>query len=781
MPPRTALLVTALAAGATGFDGLVNPCLNATFAKYKFCDVSASIDDRVADLVSRLTLKEKIGALGTKTPDLPSVGLPTYNWWSEATHGISHVGNDDTTPGETNFALPITTACSFNRSLWRSTGSQIGTEARAFMNAGNAYSTYWAPVINLVRDPRWGRNIETPGEDPYLSGQYAIEFVQGMQKGTVDAGEHVQASACCKHYVANSMDHSIVDGQDFNRMDFDASVNAQDLVDSYMAPFQDCVEQGEVTGLMCSYNAINGVPACANPWLLDTVARGQWGFDGYVTSDCDADANIFTTHKYTKTPEEAVALALEAGTDVDCGGFVQQYAQSALDKKLITEDLIDTRLSYLFRIRMRLAHFDPPGPLQKIPPSAVCTEKSKQLAREGSVQGTVLLKNKDKFLPWSEDKSQTTALIGPLTDSSLTQAISNYYASSKTCDGVMYNLTDAIAQYGTVAGQALGVQNVTTDDRTQIDAAVELAKSVDRIVMGVGQDLSIEREGHDRVDISFSAAQTELIEKVAAAAKNPILVVVLTAGAVDVSGLMSNDKIGAVLQAGQPSVQVLGVGDLIYGKRVPAGRMVQMIYPSSYTNEISIFDMNMRPGPSEWPAPGCSKPIDQCPKGKNPGRTYRFYTGTPVVPFGFGLSYSSFEYKVISAPTEASVEPIKRMLAKENRFPSLVEARAPLAQYAVNVTNTGDVDAADVILGFITPPDAGKNGVPLQSLFGFDRVFLKAGETKTVYLAAGLRDFTTVVANGTRVPAPGQHRVRFGLAETRDLGMGFAETTVLLQ
>ena len=194
------------------------------------------------------------------------------------------MNNDHTTPYETNFAFPITTAMSFNRSLWKATGAQIGREARAFMNQGNAWSTYWAPVINLAREPRWGRNIETPGEDPYLTGEYATAFVKGFEVSEDDES-HLQASACCKHYVANSLEDSRVAGVHHTRYSMDPRISARDLVDSYMRPFQRCVERGQVSSLMCSYNALNGVPTCASRWLLTDVARGAWGFDGYVVSD----------------------------------------------------------------------------------------------------------------------------------------------------------------------------------------------------------------------------------------------------------------------------------------------------------------------------------------------------------------------------------------------------------------------------------------------------------------------------------------------------------------
>ncbi len=246
---------------------MVNPCTDPSSgqADLPWCDPTLPVDTRVSDMLARMTLAEKIGNLDTTAPvpspppphpstararawpvwphdtrraqAIESLGLYGYNWWSEGTHGISHVRNDATYPYETNFAFPITTAMAFNRSLWRATGGQIGREARAFMNGGNAFSTYWAPVINLAREPRWGRNIETPGEDPYLSGEYASAFVGGFERSEDDP-THLQASACCKHYVANSMEDSTVAGEHHARYEFNANISMRDLVDSYLLPFQ---------------------------------------------------------------------------------------------------------------------------------------------------------------------------------------------------------------------------------------------------------------------------------------------------------------------------------------------------------------------------------------------------------------------------------------------------------------------------------------------------------------------------------------------------------------
>eukprot|EP00729_Bicosta_minor_P007402 gene7402-837_t len=435
------MLITAFyfLGAASTISPLYNPCTDASSnqSHLPWCDPTRSIDDRVADMVSRMTLEEKIANLDTEAPATPSLSLAPYNWWSEATHGLSHVNNSAPTPGSTNFAFPITTAASFNRSLW-----PIATEARAFMNVGHAYSTYWAPVINLAREPRWGRNLESAGEDPYLSGE--------------------SASACCKHYVANSME----DTRDVNihhtRYSADPNITMQDMVDSYMAPFQACVEKGKVSSLMCSYNAVNGIPTCANPWLLDTIARDAWGFDGYITSDCDAVANVVAPHKYVKTAEEAVKVTLEAGMDVDCSYFVGQHGMSAykMGPYTLLYQTATPPLSNLYKVRMRLQHFDPPGPLQQIKPSAICTEETAAKARDGVVQGAALYKNVNgNTLPLVAEEIKSIAVIGP--NAQLSKTMAGYYGYVPTA---------------TFANTS-GVPTVLSNNVTGIPAAAAMAKA----------------------------------------------------------------------------------------------------------------------------------------------------------------------------------------------------------------------------------------------------------------------------------------------------------------
>jgi len=760
-------------------EELVNPCLaDPTQMHLPWCNATLPIDARVADMISRMTIAEKIANLDTDNNAIKSLGLPNYNWWSEASTGVSNG------PGaHTKFAFPITTGMSFNRTMWQLTGRQIGREARALMNGGEGFSTFWAPVINLAREPRWGRNLETPGEDPYQSGEYAEWFVKGMQEAPEDPF-HIQASSCCKHYAANSMEATTDgDGESHTRHNYDANITMQDLVDSYLKPFQSCVEKGKVSSLMCSYNSINGVPSCANDWLLTTLARDEWGFDGYITSDCDADNDVVNSHHYhNDTPEEGVRDVLRAGTDVDCTSFVGKHGMSAYTKGLITEEDINTRLSFLFRVRMRLDHFDPIGPLQSIPASDICSDYAIDLAQDGAAQGSSLLKNTNKALPLMPATVGTVAVIGP--NANLSQSDAGYYGPHDVCNGKFWNMVDAVGQHAKKVTTALGVPSPLSPDTSGIAAAVALAAAADTVVLVVGSDLNWAREGHDATNISFTDPQTQLMMQVAEAAKKPVIVVTLTAVPLDISSIMSNPKVGAILHAGQPSVNCLGVGDVLFGAKAPAGRTVQTIYPASYQDQISIFDFNMRPGPSPFARPDCMNKANPsaCPKGVNPGRTHRFYTGTPVVPFGFGLSYTNFKYSATSSVQDTvSLAPLKDLLdttsAKGHLFPKLANAQLgkSFVEYAVNVTNTGSVDSDDVVLGFVTPPNAGSDGIPLQSLFGFERAHVKAGETVTVYLYPSLTDFAIIDKDGRHQAHEGEYTFSFGVKETFEHGQGFTQ------
>ena len=750
----------------------------------------------------------------------------------------------------TNFALPISTAMSFNRTLWSKTAQQIAREARSWYNEGNLALTYWTPVINLARDPRWGRNLETPGEDPMLSGAYAEAFVRGFQEAPEAPGT-LLAGATCKHFVANSMEKSSDDGITFGRENFDAIVNQRDLVDSYLAPFQVCVEKGNAAGLMCSYNSVNGFPACAWPWLLNTTARAQWKFDGYITGDCGAARDTYSAHHFAQSPTEAVRDTLSAGMvkmmlvlmlilvlllvllvptlvltlsvllpwsqDNDCGNMVNpNHTMEALNASMITEALIDKRVGNLFRVRFRMGLFDAaPNPLDKITnATTVCTPYSAALSRDGMAQSATLLKNAGKRLPLSAADIKRAAVIGPMSAAPNVGPggdISRYYGPLVSCGEHFFKhktmvnaISEHVANTVNASGDSQwkplsGCKNFKAN-ATDVAAAVEQAKVADLVVVVLGSDLSNAAEGHDLANMSIPDAQWRLYEAVTAAAKNPVVVVMITANALDISAILNDDKVGAVVHAGMPSDSSLGVGDVLFGKKVPAGRMIQTVYPTGWQGSLSIMDMGMRPGKSDYPRPDCGKRASVCKKNPsacgnrtecttnatNAGRTHRFFTGKAAVPFGFGLSYTTFKYSVASSSDNASapvsLEPVRDLLARHagRPFPPLreVDALGALVSHRVTVTNTGALDADDVVLGFLKPPGAGVGGVPLQTLYDFARVHVKAGQSRTVTLNATALDFTQVGEDGTRSVLGGEYGWRFGVAETRGLGQGYAERSV---
>lgn len=543
-----------------------------------------------------------------------------------------------------------------------------------------------------------------------------------------------------------------------------------------------------LTRLLIQWSAPRSCP------LLHTRSAHSLQFDGYVTSDCDADSDVFFTHHYTATPEEAVAVILAAGTDVDCGGFMQTYAASALSNGTIVESDIDVVLQRLFKVRIRLGYFDPPGPLQTIGDESVCNPYALELARDGVRQGVVLVKNLNNTLPLKATTYTKPVVIGPnvnMTDTIL-------YYGGQPCNGSNFTPLDAITQHIATATSILGVPDVGSNDTSGVPAAAAAAAAADVVFLTIGSDLMLEREGHDRTVIDLSAGQKTLIAAVTAAATGPVVAIVQSGGAMDISTLLTNPKIAAILVCGQPSVQVVGAGDVIFGQTLdgrpvaPAGRMSQMTYPADYVNQVSMFDFGMRPGPSAWPP------------GTNPGRTYRFYTGTPVVPFGFGLSYTTWTYTPLPdphPPTATHTSGAVSAQGTSTRRVDLTAVRAAAkgqealgvighipaglktiaASYLINVTNTGAVDSDDVVLGFIVPPGAGTGGTPLQELFGFERVHVPAGQTVTVYLGAQGVRFTQAGSDGVRRVLAGEYTVRFGVREAASSGMGFAEVKVLAE
>ena len=620
------------------------------------------------------------------------------------------------------------------------------------------------------QDPRWGRNLESAGEDPFTAGEYARHFVTGFQTAK-EAPYPLQASCTCKHFICNEYEDA--------RTSVDTYVSQQDLVDTYLPPFQACVQEGQASGVMCAYSSMNGQPSCANSWLLKDLLRGAWGFNGAVTSDCDAEGDAAMHTRYPN-PDDAVAAILAATTDLDCGGFMAAHVQHALNASASVAADLDAAMLRMFTLRLRLGHFNPPGPLQAISTSDVCSPYAQELARDGVRQSVVLVKNTGSALPLTASAYASALVVGP--NYNLIDTL-GYYSGPFPCNGSKWTPFDAILQHLPRATALAGVPSVGSNDTSGVAAAAAAAALAPLVVLAIGSDLSLEQEGHDRTSLAFSPGQQALIAAVTAAATGPVVALVFSGGAMDVSSLLSNPKVAGVLVCGQPSVAVLGAGDVLFGRTpggaavAPAARMSQMTYPSSFTANASIADFGMRPS-----SPGAAV--------YNPGRTYRFFTGTPVLPFGYGLSYTSWNYTVLPDPAPpaagaarlvslAGVEAAAVAQASTGVVGHIPDAlKATAAEFWVNVSNTGAVDSADVVLGFLTPPGAGAGGVPLQELFGFERVFVRAGETVTVYLGCQGVRFTQPDTEGVRRVLRGQYTVQVGVRETAAHGMGFAEFTV---
>ncbi|XP_062221981.1 probable beta-D-xylosidase 7 [Phragmites australis] len=726
-----------------------------------FCDTRLPIERRADDLVSRLTVEEKISQLGDQSPAVDRLGVPAYKWWSEALHGVSNAGRgihlDGPLRAATSFPQVILTAASFNPDLWYRIGQVIGVEARAVYNNGQAEGlTFWAPNINIFRDPRWGRGQETPGEDPTMTGKYAAVFVRGVQgygiAGDVNSTD-LEASACCKHFTAYDLEN----WKGITRYVFDAKVTAQDLEDTYNPPFKSCVEDGHASGIMCSYNRVNGVPTCADYNLLSKTARKDWGFYGYITSDCDAVAIIHDAQGYAKTAEDAVADVLKAGMDVNCGSYVQQHGASALQQGKITEQDINRALHNLFVVRMRLGLFNGNPKYNRygnISPDQVCTQEHQNLALEAAQDGIVLLKNDANALPLSKSKVTSLAVIG-FNANNATRLLGNYFGPPCISVTPLQVLQGYVKDTRFVAGCNSAACNVSS-----IPEAVQVASSVDYVVLFMGLDQDQEREEVDRLDLTLPGMQQSLIDSVANAAKKPVILVLLCGGPVDVSFAKTNPKIGAILWAGYPGeAGGIAIAQVLFGEHNPGGRLPVTWYPQDFTR-VPMTDMRMRADPATG----------------YPGRTYRFYRGPTVFKFGYGLSYSKYSHRFVTKgtkpPSMSNIDGLKGMetaaaggtvgydvekigteMCNRLKFPALVR-----------VQNQGPMDGKHPVLLFLRWPNATDgSGRPASQLIGFRSLHLKAMQTAHVEFEVNpCKHFSRATEDGKKVIDQGSHFMMVG-------------------
>lgn len=720
---------------------------NPELKKFRFCDTSLDVKTRVDDLVKRLTLQEKIGWIVNTAKGVSRLGIPNYEWWSEILHGISFIGPGSKfmgpVPGATSFPQVILTAATFNVSLYEAIGKAVSTEARAMYNEGLAGLTFWSPNINIYRDPRWGRGQETPGEDPLLSSRYGAAYVRGLQQRDDGNKEKLKIAACCKHYTAYDLD----DWKGFRRYNFNAMVSQQDLDDTYNPPFKSCVLDGNVASVMCSYNQINGRPTCGDRDLLYGVIRGQWKLNGYIVTDCDSIHEMFNSQRFRETPEETAALALNAGLDLNCGSSLTNFTQGAVDRGLVNETVISRAVSNNFATMMRLGFFDgnPKNHLYgNLGAKDICTTATREFAREVARQGFVLLKNTKGSLPLSSTAIKNLAVIGP--NAAATEAMLGSYFGlpckyTSPLEAIKASVSTVLYQPG-----CADVWCATP----QVEDAKKIASEANAVVLIMGLDQNIEREALDRMNVTLPGQQELLITEVAKVSKGPVILVIMSGGSLDIQFAKDNPKVSSILWVGYPGeAGGAAIADVIFGICNPGGRLPMTWYPQSYVDKVNMTNMNFRPNPATG----------------FPGRTYRFYKGKTVYPFGYGLSYSAFSHHLVEAPEFVTVPLEEAHVCRTSTCKSIDSVDHNCNNLAfdihLGVKNTGKFSGSHTVLLFSSPPEL--HNAPQKQLIGFEKLHLMPQEDGVVQFKIDVCKHLSVVdETGKWKVALGQHMLHVG-------------------
>ncbi|XP_034685686.1 beta-xylosidase/alpha-L-arabinofuranosidase 1-like [Vitis riparia] len=725
---------------------------------FAFCDKSLSYEERAKDLVSRMTLQEKVMQSVHTASGVRRLGLPEYSWWSEALHGISNLGPgvffDETIPGATSFPTVILSTAAFNQTLWKTLGRVISTEGRAMYNLGHAGLTFWSPNINVVRDTRWGRTQETSGEDPFVVGEFAVNFVRGLQdvEGTENVTDlnsrPLKVSSCCKHYAAYDIDSWLT----VDRHTFDARVSEQDMKETFVSPFERCVREGDVSSVMCSFNKINGIPPCSDPRLLKGVIRDEWDLHGYIVSDCYGLEVIVDNQNYLNDSKvDAVAKTLQAGLDLECG----HYYTDALNESVLTGKVsqyeLDRALKNIYVLLMRVGYFDGIPAYESLGLKDICAADHIELAREAARQGIVLLKNDYEVLPLKPGKK--IALVGPHANA--TEVMIGNYAGLP-CKYV--SPLEAFSAIGNVK-YAMGCLDASCSNDTYFSEAKEAAKYAEVTIIFVGTDLSIEAEFVDRVDFLLPGNQTELIKQVAEVSSGPVILVVLSGSNIDITFAKTNPRISAILWVGFPGEQGgHAIADVVFGKYNPGGRLPVTWYEADYVDMLPMSSMSLRP-------------VDEL---GYPGRTYKFFDGSTVYPFGYGMSYTKFSYSLATSKISIDIDLNKfqkcRTVAytEDQKVPScpavLLDDMScdDTIEFEVAVTNVGKVDGSEVLMVYSIPP-SGIVGTHIKQVIGFQKVFVAAGDTERVKFSMNACKSLRIVDNtGYSLLPSGSHTIRVG-------------------
>ncbi len=666
-------------------------------------------------LVSQMTLEERAGQLRYEAPAVPRLGIPAYNWWNEALHGVARAGK------ATVFPQAIGMAAAFDPELVHDAAEVISTEGRAKYNAQSALGdrdifkglTFWSPNVNIFRDPRWGRGHETYGEDPYLTSRLGVAFVKGLQGD----GEHLRAAACAKHFAVHS-------GPEGERHRFNAEVSKKDMGETYLPAFEALVREGRVEAVMGAYNRVNGDPACAHPYLQEKL-RGQWGFEGHFVSDCWAIKDFFTGHNVAENAVDAAALAVNRGCDLNCGD-TYAFMLEAYERGLVSEATITEAAVRLFTTRYMLGLLDG-SEYDGISLTEVEAPEHLALSKRAALEGAVLLKN-NGLLPLDKSKLRTLAVIGPNADSR-NALVGNYngYASRywTVQEGVMDYLDDSGVRVMTAMGCHLFRDRYEplSQPGDRYAEAEAVAKAADAVILCVGLDWTLEGEegdasnsyaSGDKESLQLPESQRKLMEAVARAGKPTVLC--LMAGS-DIDLSYAREHFDAILDLWYPGSEGgKAAAELLFGDVSPSGKLPVTFYES--LDDLPDFeDYSME------------------------HRTYRYMEMPAQYPFGFGLTYG--DVIVTEAELVQSADGLMARVRAENR---------------------GDRDTGDVVQIYVKAEDsafAPRN----PALCAFRRVFLKAGECKTVEIPIPDTAITVVNGDGERVPAAGRFTFHIGTTQ----------------
>jgi len=621
-----------------------------------------TFEERARELVSKMTLAEKMAQMKYDAPAIERLGVPAYNWWNECLHGVARAGS------ATVFPQAIAMASSFNTDLMFEVATAISDEARAKYNEYKKFGdtliyqglTYWSPNINIFRDPRWGRGHETYGEDPYLTGRMGTAFIKGLQGD----GKYRKLDATIKHYAVHS-------GPEADRHGFNAVVNKKDLYETYLWAFKYCIDNADPSAVMGAYNRTNGEPCCASKTLLQDILYGEFGFKGYVVSDCGAICDINNHHKVTKNEAESAALAVKNGCQLNCGN-AYVWLKTAVANNLLDEETITEAVVKLFTARFRLGMFDNDCEYDNIPYEIIECDKHRDLNRKMAQESIVLLKN-NGILPLNNVKS--IAVIGPNADTK-DVLLGNYNGTPSRYSTLLKGIQDGTDAKVTYAvGCDIFNDNIHMWSEHPMREAIIAAKKADVVILCCGLNPSMEGEegdayngaiGGDKPDIELPISQRKLINEIVKLGK-PTVFVNVSGSCVNLS--YEDEHCDAVIQCFYPGAEGgNALADIIFGKVSPCGKLPITFYSS--TDDLPPFeDYSME------------------------NRTYKFFKGKPVYEFGYGLTYSDITENWLDENT-------------------------------VELKNNGKYDVNYSVLKF--------EYIPHKSLCGFKKQFLRAGETVTI-------------------------------------------------